>query len=1101
MAAFAGAVPLEVYGTPLPIEIFGGRVTEMDPSGLPQGASPNCQDVAFPPGSVKSRPGLFSEFTPFAFNPTVNYIRTFTAQSVDHLLMLDSLGNLWQETPVGGTISKIGTLPAVNSFCLSDTLFGSEWQAFSDGKLGVAPPMHYDGTNWDRVTQGGPGAPPLAQDYSPPSAAISTVASGAAITISTATATGRQTTFIYNGGPANQRTSYTEVFSWSGAQIVTATPHGFSTGDVVIIAGVTATIPVFNGTFQITVVNSTTFTYSISYQSLTSTTPSGTGGTATKQGFSAQRLGGVATFNTSAAHGFFAGWTALISGLTPIAHGGATTGSNTGNLVTLATTTAHGFLAGQTIVVSGASDASFNGTFTVETVPSPTTLTYNAVTTTASATGITVSSTFNGYYQIAATPSATTFTVNQIGQDESSTASGTAQIQGNVAAGLHSIAVSFILRSGALTKPSPIGSWIAGGGHLAHVYNIPTGPANVTGRQVMITPVILPPATSGDASFYHLATMVVTDNTTTSLIIDFADATLIAGTLDDNLFDQVVLGESLGAIGYSDRMFWWGEKASLVNLVNMGFDGGWNLGAGLSGSDVPLGWANDPVEGAGGSRDQTNAVWMDAYRITTTGSGSACGNISQTAYQDSFGGVIIEPNVQYQVHFWAIRGGPTPTGGEELAFYLNSPSTGLLSQATIQLVSIPTTRTEIGLGFTVPILNAIPPDLQLVVKVLQTATAGIFVTLDEISICRDDTPVNTTQIRASVTDDPENFNDVTGVLQVGNENGQTVTSLFNILDSKLYICKESSLYWTEDDGNNEPALWNVVEVSKKVGTPSARGVGVGEGWAVIAAREGPYIFWGGEPLKIGQEIQPDWDTINWNAGDKVYVTVDTRNKRVHIGAPVNGATAPNVEFVMDYRGLLSGPEIANAWSVHYSSYTNKIMTIGDARKWTLWNIRSNSAALVKRADGELHLFRGNGAGNGKVYDQIDADQYLSVTGQLYGDDGVAIDSRYDTYFGPSHQEEQMLRLGSNQKLFGYLSARASGNGQLYVWSVTPDGIPRIVRVENLKLDPLYDIEMHWNVTSPRLSWRVETNNLGWWFSVTKLVPYIQQSPTAQFRGT
>ncbi len=41
-----------------PLELFGGLVTDMPAADLPQGVSPDCQDVAFVQGAVKTRPGL-----------------------------------------------------------------------------------------------------------------------------------------------------------------------------------------------------------------------------------------------------------------------------------------------------------------------------------------------------------------------------------------------------------------------------------------------------------------------------------------------------------------------------------------------------------------------------------------------------------------------------------------------------------------------------------------------------------------------------------------------------------------------------------------------------------------------------------------------------------------------------------------------------------------------------------------------------------------------------------------------------------------------------------------------------------------------------------
>ena len=47
-----------------------------------------------------------------------------------------------------------------------------------------------------------------------------------------------------------------------------------------------------------------------------------------------------------------------------------------GNTVTITTTAGHGFTAGQTVVISGVGVAGYNGTFTIASVPQPTTFTY-----------------------------------------------------------------------------------------------------------------------------------------------------------------------------------------------------------------------------------------------------------------------------------------------------------------------------------------------------------------------------------------------------------------------------------------------------------------------------------------------------------------------------------------------------------------------------------------------------------------------------------------------------------------------------------------------------------------------------------------------------
>src|SRR5579863_6908389 len=102
-----------------PLDLFGGLVTDMAAADLPQGVSPDCQDLAFLQGAVKTRPGLVSVFSPIAIsgggNPTVNYLKTYTQPNlVQTLLALDSSGTLWGENSPG-VLSQIATGLAVNA--------------------------------------------------------------------------------------------------------------------------------------------------------------------------------------------------------------------------------------------------------------------------------------------------------------------------------------------------------------------------------------------------------------------------------------------------------------------------------------------------------------------------------------------------------------------------------------------------------------------------------------------------------------------------------------------------------------------------------------------------------------------------------------------------------------------------------------------------------------------------------------------------------------------------------------------------------------------------------------------------------------------------
>ena len=147
-----------------PIEIFGGLVTDMSPADLPHGVSPDCQDVIFSNGGVATRPGLQALFGPLAANPTINYVKTYeTLNATLRTMLLDSNGVLYKET-TPGTLASIATGLAPNAYANSTTLFGREYLAISDGKTGNDLPRQFDDTNFDRVSQGGPGASPTVVD-------------------------------------------------------------------------------------------------------------------------------------------------------------------------------------------------------------------------------------------------------------------------------------------------------------------------------------------------------------------------------------------------------------------------------------------------------------------------------------------------------------------------------------------------------------------------------------------------------------------------------------------------------------------------------------------------------------------------------------------------------------------------------------------------------------------------------------------------------------------------------------------------------------------------------------------------------------------------
>lgn len=632
---------------------------------------------------------------------------------------------------------------------------------------------------------------------------------------------------------------------------------------------------------------------------------------------------------------------------------------------------------------------------------------------------------------------------------------------GSVSPGVHQVVVIFVTRQGYWTAPSPPVSWTAAGNLKVNVTNVPTGPSNVVQRLLAFT-------ASGGASFYHVSTaMVINDNSTTSLTVDFSDTILLSGTSVDYLFAQVELPAQLGTVAYAERIFWWGERANMDNWRNLSFDGGWDP----SGNGRPLGWQFDSSFGPGGSREPDDVVWDDAYRITADGVTASRGMIEQSAIADAAGNPLCVKNTDYSVRARIKR-------------------SANLSAGTLRIVAYSPTAGQIGAGFSVsasqantyyqefaadlfPAQASLPSDLLLRVYADGfPAPAGESFLIDCVEIYPTNAAQNPSLVRASGTDEPEAYDGVTGIMNIAENDGQGLRAAFT-LRNNLYFVKERSLYVTATDGVNEPALWPVEEVSNRVGTPSVHGVGIGEEWVVIAGRTGVYLFDGGDPIKLSQEIQPAWDAINWQYGHRLWVQVDTREKRIYVGVPMGAATQPNQVLVLNYAEGFGDPLVA------------AITAPERGRKWAPWMISANCCSLVERATGVGQVFFGSNNSTGKVY---------GLTPGAYSDDGAAINSFYSTAY--------LAVTGlSGRNLFGYLTGYAQGAGSLALSARLPGNSSTVaLGAWTLASPALRDMEQFTNVLAERVSYQFGTDAAGSWFSLTKLVPWAKPDPFAIVRG-
>jgi hypothetical protein len=1104
------------------IDVFGGYCPAIVPANLPPGAANIAQDVMFPQAGVRTRGGLGAGVAfggaEIPAGASINGMKTFlTSTGGRDLMIWDSLGDMFVENPQG-TLNLINSRPYQNLFYESQTLFSREYQAFFNSLGGFDIPRQYDGTNWDRVSQVGPGISPTASDNCFALLSISRAADTGVITVG----------------------------------LDAPSTAGFAKGGSATISGVTADASL-NGSFPIYAATYSGGTWALLLW--------GTAGAYAISAISRESGTVTATLEETAV---------IPSGSTPLIIGGVedssydgefTPGSVSGNQVTWAQTGANsvsagGFLyvenfaasvqgcftegylqvppnglgavnvygnqvdafpANSTVSITGSSVSGWNTTFPVSPTTPAVFLPFGTPITPGGSTPLIVDG------QVLAPAAQTVTEVDGITvvylsgtvpstpgygglvtaslPASSPPVSGVIGIAGNISQGLHNVSVAFITRQGSILNAAPWTSWNAQGGFTAALSSIPTGPPNIAQRLLLFTPAISPPATTG--TFYSLPTgstalsslsvMLISDNVTTSTIVDFSDAILISGFQAEYLFSELELGECAFMLPYNSRTVWLGERARVPNFVNLSFDGGFH-------GTIPNGWTFTPTYEVGGGSAVAEGLpvdWGDAYVITGSGA-SLSGGIQQSAYRDNLQVTIIQPLTSYSVRVRLAIAGTPPTQG---TLNINLQSTlGAFTTPGLQVnaTALSAEFQEFTANLTAAPLANPPTDLVMQLYTSGALTNGSQIIIDSIEVFPTLTPFNTSIARLSRAFNPESFDSITGQVQIRSGDGQQLRAGFPLRNS-LYLAKDHYLGYVTDDGVNEPSSWQFTEVSATVGICGPNAVDWNEEWAVFAERSGFYICWGSDPVKITPEIQIDatntgrvcWNSINWTAAYTIWVRIDKVNKMILIGAPINGATSPNVVFMMDYQWLESAEDIASSPLVGYSSFTGKMLAHGRGRRWAIWNITANSMCFAEREDGSAQPFFG-GVGNGTVFWQRD----ISINGS---DNGAIVNSQYQSYATPSAVEEQQYQLRAHRKLLGYLKWRAWGSGTLNI-AISTALRSTLLRGYPLSTNPTGDGERPVNVHGERFFITVYTNAVNSYFQLEKLIPCMKKDSSALVRG-
>ena len=459
------------------IDNFSGLVTNMTPNDVPAGASPDCAENGFSPGSTYSRPCFRKVFAAPLYPASE---RTYGKSFVDNA---ETVRNLYFYKNGAITVENVTVAPgietllaqtsALNCFAKSITAFGREYIAISDGQHGQEVPLQlsYDAlgnAQLDRYTQDGPGSPPTISSLALPPVAM--LASGPALvlTVTSAATTGFITVDVPDGtGGTTQQSFFTQIVFG-----VAAGANGLSVGGAVTIAG--NSFAGFNATFTVAqIVSDTEFIVS----AYNATAQAGVGGTATSAGgLTMIRANNIVSVSTAAPHQLQPGYLAQIAGMTALAVGGgiasivinnedapglatvttntphglapqnqvtlggidgvsvggSTSASRQGGVITFTTATPHGLSPGASVTFSGFMDTTFNSSFFVNQVIDPLNFTViqNEATNATASSGATVinwpipDTATPTFYEVQTAPTPTTFTV-QISYCDGTWSSGT----------------------------------------------------------------------------------------------------------------------------------------------------------------------------------------------------------------------------------------------------------------------------------------------------------------------------------------------------------------------------------------------------------------------------------------------------------------------------------------------------------------------------------------------------------------------------------------------------------------------------------------------------------------------------------------------------
>lgn len=499
-----------------------------------------------------------------------------------------------------------------------------------------------------------------------------------------------------------------------------------------------------------------------------------------------------------------------------------------------------------------------------------------------------------------------------------------------VAGSVVNLVICFKTKTGFLTAPSPPLPVLVGadGTYSFQLQNMPIGPAYVTERWIFATP------STGGTEYFHIpgGGMQVKDNTTTtSAVFGYSDSVLQSGTPL-----SLVTGNPLPAISgvstYGDRLIAWGGTNTLPNFLSAKTS---SIGvvAGTVGTYFGAGYMQGPINWRfeGGSTAGAPNGWaVTADAVATIGAITQDGSTNGDCWRWTGGAAATNILSSATVPITTVDGVLSPflpgiTYNYRLRVRRSAGATGTLRVTGTANWDIDV-ATQIGESWgTVEGGTAI---VNPVLRMTVAPAAGEWVELDWIQAFEEGYPYERSIVRVSNPQgDCEVFSDA-NLISVAPDDGQEIRNVFE-LRGNLYIVKERSLYYTKNTGD-VASQWPIDIVSSSVGTRSIYGVGLGDGFAIIAGAAGVYLFSGGKPSKLSAEIDDLWTPMA-TAADQ-WVAVDQRNQYLLAKTGETVTTGSSIYHCNYWMGMESG-----------------VNNNGRGRKWSRWYTEGQLTEITPRA--------------------------------------------------------------------------------------------------------------------------------------------------------